>query len=95
MTPCTGSCARRLCRAQHKAFCNEPEELAFFHTPAGAQSSAVIYGLIETAKENDLDPYRYLVWLLHNALDLSRKNEPWAEFFLQVNTPQECKIPKP
>ena len=29
----------------------------FSNTPAGAQSSAVIYSLIETAKENDLDPY--------------------------------------
>ena len=27
----------------------------FSNTPAGAQSSAVIYSLIETAKENDLD----------------------------------------
>ena len=34
----------------------------FANTPDGAQSSAVIYSLIETAKENGLDPYRYLVW---------------------------------
>ena len=33
----------------------------FANTPAGAQSSAVIYSLIETAKENQLDPYRYLL----------------------------------
>lgn len=33
----------------------------FSNTSAGAQSSAVIYSLIETAKENELDPYRYLV----------------------------------
>lgn len=33
----------------------------FSNNPAGAQSSAEIYSLIETAKENDLDPYRYLV----------------------------------
>ena len=67
----------------------------FSNTPAGAQSSAVIYSLIETAKENDLDPYRYLVWLLHNAPNLSRKDEAWAESFLPVNAPQECRIPKP
>ena len=30
----------------------------FANTPAGAQSSAAIYSLIETAKENKLDPYR-------------------------------------
>ena len=67
----------------------------FSNTPAGAQSSAVIYSLIETAKENDLDPYRYLVWLLNTAPGLSRKDEAWAESFLPVNAPQECKIPKP
>ena len=67
----------------------------FSNTPAGAQSSAVIYSLIETARENDLDPYRYLVWLLHNAPGLSQTDEAWAESFLPVNAPRECKIPKP
>jgi len=44
----------------------------FANTPAVAQSSAVIYSLIETAKENGLDPYyHYLVWLLHNAPGLN------------------------
>lgn len=67
----------------------------FSNTPAGTQSSAVIYSLIETAKENDLDPYRYLVWLLNTAPGLSQTNDGWAESFLPVNAPQECKIPKP
>ncbi len=51
----------------------------FANTPAGAQSSAVIYSLIETAKENGLDPYRYLVWLLYN--------RAWAE-------PNGCSLAK-
>ena len=33
----------------------------FANTPAGARSSAVIYSLIETAKESGLDPCRYLL----------------------------------
>ena len=66
----------------------------FANTPVGAQSSAVIYSLIETAKENDLAPSRCLVWLLYNAPGLSRTDEVWAESFLPVNAPQECKIPK-
>ena len=32
----------------------------FSHTPSGAQASAVIYSLIETAKANGLPPYEYL-----------------------------------
>jgi len=30
------------------------------HTPAGAHVSASLYSLIEAAKVNDLEPYRYL-----------------------------------
>ena len=67
----------------------------FSNTPAGAQSSAGIYSFIETAKENDVNPYRYLLWLLHNALGLSQPDEAWTESFLPLNAPQECKIPKP
>lgn len=46
----------------------------FANTPGGAQASAVIYSLIETAKENSLDPYRYLLWVLQNAPQLSEEN---------------------
>ena len=67
----------------------------FSNTPAGTQSSAVIYSLIETAKENGLEPSHYLVWLLNNAPGLSQTDEAWAESFLPVNAPLECKIPKP
>ena len=44
----------------------------FANTPGGAQASSVIYSLIETAKENGLDPYRYLLWVLRNAPVLSQ-----------------------
>ena len=36
----------------------------FCDTPRGAQSSAIVYSLVETAKANDLDPYCYLYYLL-------------------------------
>ena len=42
----------------------------FANTAGGAQASAVIYSLMETAKENSLDPYRYLLWILQNAPQL-------------------------
>lgn len=50
----------------------------FANTPAGAQSSAVIYSLIETAKENSLDPYRYLLWVLSHAPGLIQSEIEWA-----------------
>ena len=62
----------------------------FANTPGGAQASAVIYSLIETAKENGLDPYRYLLWVLQNAPQLSKTDEAWAEKLLPANAQKEC-----
>lgn len=66
----------------------------FANTPGGAQASSVIYSLIETAKENQLDPYRYLLWVLRNASALSQADAAWAEQLTPANAPQECKIPQ-
>ncbi len=56
----------------------------FSNTPQGARFSAVIYSLIETAKENGLNPYAYLTHLFEQLPNLpSRHNEnldpllPW------------------
>ena len=66
----------------------------FANTPGGAQSSSVIYSLIETAKENGLDPYRYLLWVLRCASALSQTDEAWAAQLLPEYAPQDCRIPK-
>ena len=66
----------------------------FANTPGGAQASAVIYSLIETAKENGLDPYRYLLWVLQTAPQLSETDEAWAEKLLPANAPEECYMPQ-
>ena len=59
-----------------------------------AQASTVIYSLIETAKENGLDPYRYLLWVLQNAPQLSETDEAWAEKLLPARAPKECYVPQ-
>jgi transposase len=66
----------------------------FANTPAGAQSSAVSYSLIETAKENALDPYRYLMWVLKTTPALAQTNNNWAEQLTPSNAPESCKIPQ-
>jgi len=76
-----------------KPFVMGRKNFLFANTPAGAQSSAVIYSLIETAKENKLDPYRYLLWILENAPVLAQDCESWAEHLVPANSPDECKIP--
>ena len=58
-----------------------------------AQASSMIYSLIETSKENGLDPYRYLLWVLQNAPQLSETDETWAEKLLPARAPKECYMP--
>ena len=43
-----------------KLFVIARKNFLFANTPKGARCSAMLFSLIETAKENGLDPYRYL-----------------------------------
>jgi len=53
----------------------------FCNTPGGANSSAIVYSIIETAKENNLKPYDYLVWLFENIRSAEDVEMlfPWCE----------------
>lgn len=54
----------------------------------------MIYSLIETAKENGLDPYRYLLWVLHTAPELAQQDSAWAEKVTPSLAPDTCKVPE-
>jgi hypothetical protein len=69
----------------------------FTNTPRGARSSAIIYSIIETAKENNLKPYNYLVYLFEQLpnIDMADQDQaaidnllPWSDIL-----PQECRMP--
>lgn len=77
-----------------KPFVMDRKNWLFADTAGGAQASAVIYGLIETAKEDSLDPYRYLLWVLRNAPGLSETDEAWSEKLLPANAPGKCYMPQ-
>lgn len=47
-----------------KPFVIDRKNFLFAVSPAGATSSAIIFSIIETAKENGLNPYEYLTFLL-------------------------------
>ena len=75
-----------------KPFVMGRKNFLFCNTPGGAQSSAVLYSLIETAKETGLDPYRYLLWVLERAPKLAQTaDEAWAEKLIPAQTLAECK----
>ena len=66
----------------------------FSNTPRGAESSAIIYSLIETIKENNLKPYEYIKYLLDTLPQMDINNSevvdqllPWSE-----SIPEYCRL---
>lgn len=63
----------------------------FSNTPKGADASAVIYSLMETAKENDLNPFPYLQYLFEQLPNVEIKDPkilskylPWSKELPQI-----------
>jgi hypothetical protein len=65
----------------------------FSDTQDGTDASMVIYSLIETAKENGINPEKYLEYLLENRLSVEMSDEelerfaPWDE-----STREQCAV---
>lgn len=65
----------------------------FSDTQDGADASMVIYSLIETAKENGINPEKYLEYLLENRLSAEMSDKelerfaPWGE-----STREQCAV---
>jgi len=67
----------------------------FSNTPNGAESSSIIYSIIETAKENGLDPFRYLTYIFKTAAGVNlRENKDMVVSLLPENAPESCKVLK-
>ena len=69
----------------------------FANTPKGAQTSATLYSLIETSKENQVIPFEYLAHLLTvlpnippNDTDKIDALMPWSP-----TLPDSCRLAKP
>lgn len=64
-------------------------------TPKGAEASAVIYSLVETAKANDLKPYKWLELLLSEIPEhlYSGKYDPDDEAYLEALLPWSETLP--
>jgi transposase len=50
-----------------KPFVIDRKNFLFSNTPRGAKASAVMFSLIETAKENGLNPYSYLTYIFRKS----------------------------
>jgi len=67
----------------------------FANTPRGARSSAIIYSIVESAKENDLVPLAYLTYLFEQLPNINLKDPdaldrllPWSEA-----VQAKCRVP--
>jgi len=54
----------------------------FSNTPKGAKASATIYSIVETAKENGLDPFTYLKYLSEQLPNIDINDESVLDKFL-------------
>ncbi len=50
----------------------------FCNTPNGAKASAVLYSIVETCKENGINPFEYLAFVFRTAPNLDLANNPVA-----------------
>lgn len=62
-----------------KPFVTDRKNFLFANTPAGAEGSAVMFSMIETAIETGLDPFKYLTYVFKTAPVLSEQITDWAK----------------
>ena len=64
----------------------------FSNTPAGANASAVLYSIVETAKENELNPFPYLEYLFEQIPNIDASNTSELEKLLPYSKdiPERC-----
>ena len=74
-----------------KPFVIDRKNFLFANTPKGATGSAVMFSLIQTAIENNLDPYKYLTWLLKQAKDSDITDAQVVQSLLPWNALVECR----
>lgn len=87
------SLSNNLSEQKMKSFVIGRKGWLFCDTPAGAKASAIVYSLVEMAKDNNLNVFQYLKYLLEQRPDASmtddqlRKLLPWNEDVVEL-----CKI---
>ena len=75
-----------------RPFVQGRKQWLFSNTPNGAESSSILYSIIETAKENNLNPFQYLKYLFEKMPDAKTSDLesllPWSE-----TLPEICRVP--
>jgi transposase len=67
----------------------------FANTTRGAKASATIYSVVETAKENGLNPFAYLSYLFEQLPNVDLQNPAVIDSLLpwSASLPEGCRVP--
>lgn len=77
-----------------KPFVIDRKNFLFANTPRGAKSGAIIFSIIETAKENGLNPFEYLTFLFRSLPNSSGR--PIGDFLPgSGDLPKQCYCQQP
>jgi len=78
-----------------KPFVIGRKNFLFSNTPRGAKGSAIIYSIIETAKENHLKPFNYLTYLFERLPNVDTDDHAVIDSLLPWSTalPDDCRMP--
>jgi len=68
----------------------------FSNTPRGAHSSAVIYSIVQTAKENGLNPFAYLCYVFERMPNIDINDPAALDELLPYSKslPDACQTPR-
>ncbi|TYQ15411.1 UNVERIFIED_CONTAM: transposase [Acetivibrio alkalicellulosi] len=77
-----------------KSFVISRKNFLFCNTPSGATASAIIYSIIQTARENNLKPFEYLKYLLHMLPNSDVNDQKILDLYLpwSKDIPEVCKF---
>jgi len=78
-----------------KPFVIDRKNFLFANTPRGAKASAVMFSLIETAKESGLNPFEYLAYIFKHAPNCDIRNDADALERLLPGTVSEKSFARP
>jgi transposase len=76
-----------------KPFVIGRKNFLFANTARGAKASAVMYSMIETAKENRLNPYAWLTYIFKTVPNLDMTDPGQLKTLLPGYAPESCKAP--
>lgn len=79
-----------------KSFVMGRKAWLFSTSPKGAKASAIIYSIVETVKENNLDPLKYLTYVLEQLPLIDLTDEVALESLMPWSTeiPTNCHVLK-